>query len=468
MADKKFDIDLDAVVDVVASTSTSARQKLAAELEKKTKYTVDMSRQARKIERELRVLGKKLEEFPTDEGGVREKVVEEISKLEGLPIISVKPYPGYAVVIETEKLKRGRRIIGNFKIKLDFREDIEDFLLAINYYQRVRNHYDHPAISHGKVCWGNKLGGAAKEAFRERNLSDLLETFIDLVQETTDSETYIKWSEFFEDAERMPGNFEHAIFSNLERLATPDSSGATPLDEEENEAVRSRQIHVLEAMVRDVSRRIPRELVDLAERASHGHFREVDLRNQILDRLLHGNAGREAMESNNWDFNRMVERVMSLVNLFRQLRQLRGGTDRILRPTPMARVFESSEIPDASPATYTDIISAGTTLSPTTGIDVSAAADPGFSTASAMFRTTYGDSEAETEEAVHSGERMADEFNRGMETISERIDSRVEALGEDTDNATDNMARRMMRLMGLRGDSGTDNENNENNENTGS
>lgn len=137
------------------TTALRDRKKALVEIEKKIEYAKkanDVSEKKKEIDRIMNNL-----------------LIEHYEFVE--PVVTI---------FTTEFLKKGLRIMGVYRIWIDWSKDSAGSAIRIiNVYKRAGT-YDHACISNGSLCMGNSRD-VIEQNFKERNVFALLETLISFI-----------------------------------------------------------------------------------------------------------------------------------------------------------------------------------------------------------------------------------------------------------------------------------------------
>lgn len=100
---------------------------------------------------------------------------------------------------------RARRI-GQFQIRIDFKEtDPNNAIRVLNIYKRYNN-YDSPTISNTRCCWGN-IHDDIQRDLADKDLYELVSDMIAYCMSPNDDDGYLGWEEWCSGARRQPANF---------------------------------------------------------------------------------------------------------------------------------------------------------------------------------------------------------------------------------------------------------------------
>lgn len=154
---------------------------------------------------------------------------KEFEKIKSLPLISLvtvdSPIKGNNLPIfiaTTELLKtttlseeeiksRCRGILAKRRLTRLFNKEIGKFIIfidfndlryrAFNITQSARESYDHPCISNGSICFGNK-SETFHQLLRDYKLFDCFDLIIDLITAPITGGPYIEWPQWFNDSKK--------------------------------------------------------------------------------------------------------------------------------------------------------------------------------------------------------------------------------------------------------------------------
>lgn len=115
--------------------------------------------------------------------------------------------PG-VTVFTTEFIKKDKRILGIYRIWIDWSiDDARRAIRIFNVYKRTPG-YDHPCISNGKLCMGNSES-VILQHFREKNVYVLVETLIAFLVSENISHGYIRdWDSFDRQCSKLTAPFK--------------------------------------------------------------------------------------------------------------------------------------------------------------------------------------------------------------------------------------------------------------------
>lgn len=194
-------------------------------------YQIYINNCERDIDRAEKGLGDFKKELEKKEK-ILKKTLENISKMpliKSVRLVEIEAHP--SIIIETDMLKRGRRNIGNFKVRISLVD--RSLITAVNYYKRY-DRYDHPCISDGSICWGDKLEEKVLDFLREGDFFKLIELFMDFIPLTSGDDGFCSWEHFFNNMKEVPFAFEHKYFGG--------HTGSINLEQMENTAKRLERI----------------------------------------------------------------------------------------------------------------------------------------------------------------------------------------------------------------------------------
>ena len=223
----KIDSSEEGVANVLTGFLKNKEKELKTKLDTKTKEKTELEAKIKELVRKARTLetttGALVQKYQDTVNKNRSEVVDDyrklITKIKLLEFIEKFEVDNKKRILFTttpisiqKKDWTEPKVAGRYQVRIDFAKgNIADGIQGINIDQHYDG-YDHPNLSNGKFCYGQKLSADVEQEYREQDLYELVIDLVDLLRSPNDKDGWTRWGYFFKSAKKRPKNYSFEKF----------------------------------------------------------------------------------------------------------------------------------------------------------------------------------------------------------------------------------------------------------------